>query len=130
MRKNQKKSLADEFRAFTQKAQVGTGFLDPAEEWLSNDPTPPDDVDELAERVRIPYLFVAQKIGIEVDVCVEASEDGPYAKYVVTYGRLVLEKRAFSLKDFYWNDCKFEQWVNHTKEAWLKILPAAKLLLG
>jgi hypothetical protein len=77
--------------------------------------------------VRIPYFFISQQRGIEVEVCVETHENSEH--YVVTCGRLVLENRPLHLEDLCWSDEEFERWAAQTKEAWLKVLPMAKLIM-
>jgi hypothetical protein len=126
---NKKASLVDDFQAFLQKT-VGYKRLTPDSYklWISNKVDYPADFDDIILRVQAPYWFVAEKLGIEVNVYVWPLPQEQ--RYVITYGRLVLEERSFKIDNFCWSKKEFERWVARTKKAWLKVLPVAKLLLS
>ena len=115
--------IAREFRKFVAEKGFDTKF------WFGEEPVDGFDSDEIVTIASEPYLFLAKKLGINIQVSVETAGEPDH--YVVTYKRkIVLEEADLAISDFYWNDQGFEEWFQETMREWRDKLALAKLLFS
>jgi hypothetical protein len=115
--------IAREFRKFVAKKGYDVTL------WFEEEPVDGFDSGERIAVVGEPYVFLAEKLGINIRVSVETAGDPEH--YVVTYERkIVLEEADLDISNFCWSDQGFEEWFQKTTEKWRNKLALAKLLFS